>query len=323
MAEELLSVLDHDPDDDVPGLDLEEDDLRRLYEYLLLVRAIDDRADELLRAGHIRFFVPAGTHAAASLGAADALEDRDWLYPSYRDFPAWLLRGGSLRELVAQLLGSGTDPLHGRQLPGHLCLPEGRFVAVSGPLTSHLAQAVGTAMALGRDGDPGVVLASHGRLAGRRGSFVAALREAAERGAPVIFGWRGRGEDPSALADAHGVPVCRVDGGDVLAVRTMVRRAREAALAGEGPQLVVARLDGAAEGPDAATRLRRFLEARGSWEADWHEEVERRCREGLAEAVGRAAGSPDPETVLADVTAEPAWMLLEQGEQLAARRGED
>jgi TPP-dependent pyruvate/acetoin dehydrogenase alpha subunit len=122
----------------------------------------------------------------------------------------------------------------------------------------------------------------------------------------------------ASLADrgaAYGIPGVRVDGGDALAVLDVVSRAVARARQGEGPTLieaVVGRMRGHSEGDDSfqlmpagerkrfeeedpVLRFERLLLARGVTTREYLDDVTRRCREVILEAVDRALASSDPD----------------------------
>ena len=60
---------------------LSADDLLFLFRKMLLLRAFDEKAIALQRAGRIGFFVPSFGQEAAEAGSAFALRDGDWILP--------------------------------------------------------------------------------------------------------------------------------------------------------------------------------------------------------------------------------------------------
>ncbi len=322
---ELLTVLA----DDVEAIernvgDLSDADLTALYESLVVTRVVDERCARLQQSGRIGFWAPSGASAAVSAGAARAFEDGDWLYPSYRDVGAFLVRGGSIEQLFAQVLASRDDLARGRQLPGHATLPAGRFVSVSGPLATQIQHAVGTALAMKLRHDPHTVLALFGAAATDQASFQIGLSTAERHAAPVVFVCRCPSTSLAPLAMAHGVKPVSVDGTDMLAVYTAARSAREAALAGAGPTLIEAVVPAGTATLKPAARLRPYLEHRGVWDAGREDEFSRRCEERGEAAIASAesVGPPTADTMFDDVWAERPWMLQEQSRKLRRLKDE-
>ncbi len=331
MKGELVSVLSDDLDAvEAEGPRIGDQDLRSLYEAMMLSRALDDRCQNLHREGTIGFYVSSSGLEATSVGAAHCLHAEDWVFPSYRDAGMYLMRGGSVQAWLDQLYGNSGDLLSGRQLPSHHSLPGGRFVSISGTVGAHLAQATGCGLAMKARGDRHAVLASFGEAAKAQGGFHTGLNFAGVFAAPVIFLCQNRrlGAELGEPADREGSLAARavaygfrgelVDGTDILAVIKVVSEARERAVEGGGPTLIEAALPmhGNPEAPVA--RLRRYLELCGLWDAAWEEELRGRGRELLDAAVARAAATPQPPTdsMIFDVYAELPWMLREQREVL-------
>lgn len=334
MKSHLVRVLSDDLEAvEAEGPKLGDRDLRTLYEAMVLSRALDDRCRTLQRDGKIGFYVSSSGLEATSVGAAYSLRAEDWVFPSHRDAGMFLMRGGSARAWLNQLYGNADDLLSGRQLPNHHSLPSGRFVSISGTVGAHLAQATGCGMAMKARGDRYAVLASFGEAAKSQGGFHTGLNFAGVFAAPVIFLCQNRRlaagegmpfdreESLAARAVAYGFGGVRVDGTDILAVIQVVSEARERAVEGGGPTLIEAELPVAGDpgGPgDPVSRLRRYLELCGLWDAAWEEELIGRGRELLDAAVAEAGATPRPanDSMIFDVYAELPWMLREQREIL-------
>ncbi|MCS7006957.1 MAG: thiamine pyrophosphate-dependent enzyme, partial [Gaiellaceae bacterium] len=79
------------PDGEVEGL--ERNDLLALYRDLVLLRTYDERSVVYHRQGRIGTYAIFWNHEAIQAGAAFALEERDWIFPSYRESAIGLLRG--------------------------------------------------------------------------------------------------------------------------------------------------------------------------------------------------------------------------------------
>lgn len=333
MAGEPLTVLS----DDVAtvesrGPDLSDEGLRSLYDAMLLCRRVEERAEALHRGGEIGFWVSAAGSEATTVGAAWALEDGDWLFPSYRDRGMFLLRGGSLQALFDQAFGNAADASRGRQLPGHPSLGGGRYVAPSGAVGSQILHAAGCGIAMRLRGDPHAVLACFGAGAADQGDFHTGVGLAAARRAPVVFLCQSRSQGPGSpdrpvveRSAGHEVDRTRVDGGDVLAVYQAVAEARAQAAAGGGPTLVEAVLSmlwGDGRGQDPLERLRVYLEERGIWTPAWEDERDGRARERIHAAVeqARGTGPPPPGSLFDDVWSVPPSGLRRQRDRLA---GED
>src|SRR4051812_5475153 len=79
------------PDREVEGLS--EADLLKLYRDLVLLRTYDERSVVYHRQGRIGTYAIFWNHEAMQAGSVFALDDEDWIFPSYRESAIGLLRG--------------------------------------------------------------------------------------------------------------------------------------------------------------------------------------------------------------------------------------
>ncbi|MFJ3744256.1 pyruvate dehydrogenase (acetyl-transferring) E1 component subunit alpha [Streptomyces albidoflavus] len=330
--------------------------LKRLHRELVLGRRYNTQATALTKQGRLAVYPSSTGQEACEVAAALVLEERDWLFPSYRDTLAAVARGLDPMEALTLLRGdwhTGYDPRAVRIAP------------LSTPLATQLPHAVGLAHAARLKGDDVVALAMVGDGGTSEGDFHEALNFAAVWQAPVVFLVQNNGfaisvpldKQTAAPSLAHkavgyGMPGRLVDGNDALAVHTVLAEAVARARAGGGPTLVEAityRID-AHTNADDATRYRGAEEVE-AWRA--HDPVELmegalRAR-GLGDEAAFAAVREDAERFAASlrermnadaeltpadlfdhVYAEPTPQLREQAAQLraeldaeAASHGED
>ena len=241
----MVRVLAGDGTADTEDVALSAERARELYRTQVLARTFDRKAVSLHRQGRIGTYAPMEGQEAAQVGAAAALADRDYCFPTYRDHAMYLQRGREPTDVVRHLLGEGNyvDRADGdvRTLPPTI------------PIATQLPHAVGVGMAATYRGDDAVALASFGDGATSEGDFHEALNIAGVFDAPVVFLCQNNGyaisvptERQTATAtiaekaDAYGIEGVRVDGNDVVAVHGVVRDAVERARAGDGPTLVEA-----------------------------------------------------------------------------------
>jgi 2-oxoisovalerate dehydrogenase E1 component alpha subunit len=232
MAKKPLSVLKddgstvktHDPGfSDATAL--------RAYRNMVTARAFDERALNLQRQGRIGFFAPATGQEAAQVGSALALEDRDWIFPAYRELAVALVRGMPLVALMGQLFGNQLDENKGRQMPNHYGYRDINYVTPSSPIGTHIIHCTGWALAARLTGKDAVAISYFGDGATSSNDFHTGLNFAGVYRAPAIFicqnnGWaislpvekQTAAETLAQKADAYGVEGIRVDGNDVLAM---------------------------------------------------------------------------------------------------------
>ncbi|WP_327155884.1 pyruvate dehydrogenase (acetyl-transferring) E1 component subunit alpha [Streptomyces tubercidicus] len=246
--------------------------LTRLYTELVRGRRYNAQATALTRQGRLAVYPSSTGQEACEVAAALALEDRDWLFPSYRDTLAAVARGLDPVQALTLLRGdwhNGYDPQEHRIAP--LCTP----------LATQLPHAVGLAHAARLKGDEVVALAMVGDGGTSEGDFHEALNFAALWQAPVIFLVQNNGfaisvplaKQTAAPSLAHkavgyGMPGRLVDGNDAPAMHEVLTEAVARARRGGGPTLIEAvtyRIE-AHTNADDATRYRSDAEVE-TWQA--------------------------------------------------------
>ena len=226
-------------------LPLTTEELLRGYRATARARFFDERAVTLQRQGRLGVYAPYRGQEAAQVGTTLALEESDWLVPSYRETAAAITHGLPLSQAI----------LYWRSHPAGWRFPDDvRMLPFYIPIATQMPHAVGLAMA-GRHQQerPWVVLAFIGDGGTSEGDFHEALNFAAVYKAPVVFvvqnnGWaistptarqmaNVRIVDRAAGYGMHGV---RVDGNDLVATWAAAKEAVARARAGEGPTLLEA-----------------------------------------------------------------------------------
>ncbi len=226
------------------SLDIDEDRLRDLYRLMALTRRADQEATALQRQGQLAVYPPLIGQEAAQVGSASAMRDDEWIFPSYRELGAAVVRGIDLAEYLEFYRGTwhggGWDPR------------EKRFGMVSVPVASQTLHAVGYAMGARKDGRQEATLVYFGDGATSEGDFHEACNFASVFHAGVVFlcqnnQWaisvplaRQTAAPIWRKAEAYGFPGIRVDGNDVLAVYLATREAAERARRDGTPTLIEA-----------------------------------------------------------------------------------
>ena len=224
-------------------------DLMQMYSYLRLTRALEDRITALYRQGHIvgGCYTSHGMEAIA-VGYASALERDDIIAPFHRDMGAFLIRGITPGEVLAQYLGKRTGPTKGKDGNVHMGDLKRGILGFVSHLADNLPVATGAALAFKIRGETRVVFTGTGDGGTSRGDFHEAMNFAAVRKLPVVFFCNNNQyaySTPQHLqmaipdvvdrAKAYGMPGEIVDGNDVAAVYLASKRAIAKARADEGP----------------------------------------------------------------------------------------
>jgi pyruvate dehydrogenase E1 component alpha subunit len=241
---------------------LSADELRELLRLMILARAIDRDCVALQRQGELTVYPAFLGQEAAQVGSAFALGPDDFVFPSFRELAAAIVRGVDVVEYLQYHRGTW----HGGPYDPY----EHRFAPICVPVATQIVHAVGYAMGLKLDGKAACSLAYFGEGSTSEGDFHEACNLAGVFEAPVVLFCQNNGwaisvpsSEQSAApiyrrAEGYGFPGVRVDGNDVLAVLRVTREAVERARSGGGPTLIEAmtyRMD-AHSTADDATRYR-------------------------------------------------------------------
>jgi pyruvate dehydrogenase E1 component alpha subunit len=281
---------------------------------------------------------------AAQIGAAAAMPDRDYLFPTYRDHAMFLQRGVDLREVLLHLSGEGNyiDRADADDLT---------TFPITIPIATQLPHAVGVGMAAKYKGDDVASLVSFGDGATSEGDFHEAMNFAGVFQTPTVFFCQNNGyaisvprerQTASATiaqkAQAYGFDGVRVDGNDVFAVYDVVTEALENARNGGGPTLIEAvtyrkgahtttddpskyRDEGDAADwrlEDPLDRARTYLEEEFGWSETDEAATQEWATETVREAVTAAEDHTglDPGEMFEHAYAEMPTHLREQRRQL-------
>ncbi|WP_458209592.1 thiamine pyrophosphate-dependent enzyme [Haladaptatus sp. NG-SE-30] len=216
------------------------EDARETFEKMILARRFDERAIALQRRGWMSSWPPYRGQEASQVGAALALADDDWLFPTYRSNAMQVARGVPISDVL--LFRRGRPEYHSdHDVP---TFPQ----AV--PIATQIPHAAGAGMAMNYRGDEDAALCYFGDGATSEGDFHEGLNFAGVFDAPVVFfcennNWaislprhkQTASESIAIKAEAYGFEGVQVDGNDPLAVRETVSDALDSARSGK-PVLV-------------------------------------------------------------------------------------
>ena len=316
------------PDGEVEGLD--EKALLDLYRSLILLRTYDERSVVYHRQGRIGTYAIFWNHEAMQAGSVFALEDRDWIFPAYRESAVGLLRGMPISTVLSWWRGHPAGWWDPREYG---------VASIAVPIATHVPHAVGFAWGKKLRGEPACAIAYFGDGATSEGAFHEGANFAAVMRAPVILfcnnnGWaistpvsaQTRAATLADKAAGYGMPGVRVDGGDVLAVYEATREAVARARAGDGPTFIEAVTyrcapHATADDPSAyidperveaeranecVGRFERYLRRLGLLGDDLLETIAADAKEAIQAGIAAAEAlpEPDPSLVTRDAYAE-------------------
>ncbi len=324
------------------ALGLLPDELSRMYRHMVMARALDRSMWVLNRQGKAPFVISGQGHEAAQVGAAAALRPgQDWLVPYYRDLAFCIAMGMTPLEFMLSVYARRDDPNSGgRQMPSHFGLKRARIVSASSPVATQIIHAAGIAYASKVRGLDEVAVTCIGEGGTSKGDWHEGMNFAGVHKLPFICIVQDNdyaisvphrlqmGVDTVAKrAEGYGMAGETVDGGDILAVYEVMRRAVERARAGDGPTLVAAKVarftshssddDQRRYRPqeeleallrrDPIERFRTYLLEEAVLAEEQDERIQQECSAEVDDAVRQAEAAPLPEVsdMMRDVFAEP------------------
>ena len=236
----LRSVIDEDRILDGLG----EQELLDLYRSMVLLRTYDERSLVYHRQGRIGTYAIFWNHEAMQAGSVHALEDGDWIFPSYRESAIGLLRGMPPATVLHWWRGH----------PAGWWNPADYNVAsICVPIATQVPHAAGLAWGKKLKDERTAAIVYFGDGATSEGAFHEGANFAGVMRAPLILfcnnnQWaistpvsaQTHAETLVDKAVGYGIPGMRVDGGDVLAVYEATREAVERARNGDGPTFIEA-----------------------------------------------------------------------------------
>ena len=310
--------------------------LDMLY-FMKQTRELEFRIErKLYRQGKIvgGVYVGRGQEAIA-VGSCIQLREDDVVCPSHRDMGAFLIRGMSLRTILAQYMARKTGATRGRDGNMHMGDLKHNLIPFVSMLGDNVPVAAGIGLSFKMRGQDRVALCFFGDGATSRGDWHEGINMAAVFKVPVVFICNNNQyaystplerqmavENVADRAVAYGLPGEIVDGNDILAVWDSTNKAIERARSGGGPTLIECktfRMTGHSAHDDAGyvppelfefweerdpiRKFERFLTQRGVVSASDIEDIQKRINREIDEAIQIAEKDPfpEPEDCLRDV----------------------
>ena len=233
---------------------LEDIDSNRAEQWLhsmLLIRRAEESIGRLVESGEARCPCHLGIgQEAVAVGVAGHLRPTDPSFGAHRSHSHFLALGGSIDELMAEVLGKVTGCSRGFGGSMHLRDTRNGLMGTVPIVAATVPIAVGAALAMKLDGSDGVAVSFLGDGATEEGVFHESLNLAASQALPVIFviennlysshlhiSDRQPTDRTARFAEAHEIDTRVIDGNDIVEVTrqmgelvTMSREQRRPAL---------------------------------------------------------------------------------------------
>jgi len=236
-------------------LDLTRDQQTALLRQMHLIRAFEEKADELFALGkvHGTMHLSIGQEAVA-VGAMACLRPDDYILSTHRGHGHCIARGADPKLMMAEFMGKETGYCRGRGGSMHIADPEIGNLGANGVVGGGISIAMGVALAVSLRKTDQVVLGFFGDGAANLGIFHESLNMASIWHLPVVYICENNQygmsmsvkralsvENVADRAVAYNMPGVVVDGNDVLAVYEAVYEAVSKARQGDGPSLLEAK----------------------------------------------------------------------------------
>ncbi|PWW74868.1 hypothetical protein C7212DRAFT_364908 [Tuber magnatum] len=229
-------------------LNVSKNELKKMYSDMVTIRRMEMAADKLYKEKKIRGFCHLSTgQEAVAAGIEHAITPDDQVITAYRCHGFALMRGASVKSVIAELLGRREGIAYGKGGSMHM-FTKG-FYGGNGIVGAQVPVGAGIGFAMKYLGRPNTTFALYGDGASNQGQVFEAYNMAKLWGIPVIFacennkyGMGTSANRSSALTDYYKrgqyIAGLKVNGMDVLAVKQASAYAKEHTISGKGPMVM-------------------------------------------------------------------------------------
>ena len=337
---EYLQILDENGNcDEALMPKLSSDEIKKIYEMLVLTRVFDQKAFNMQRQGRLGTYIQFKGQEACQVGSAFALNDNDFIFPMYRNSALLIAR----KHPIVQVLQYWAGDERGMKSPANV-----NNFPIAIPVGTHDVHAVGAAWAAKLKGTRQIAATYFGDGATSKGDFHEAMNFAGVFNVPVVFVCENnqfaisvprtkqtKSETIAQKAIAYGFEGLQVDGMDVFSVYKAMHDAVEKARNGKGPTLIECytyRMADHSTSDDASRyrtkeeveqwskkdpidRLERYMGKKGLLNGAYKEGVLNKSKEIVEKAVTEfeKLPAPDPKDIFKYVYAE---MTPQQKEEM-------
>jgi pyruvate dehydrogenase E1 component alpha subunit len=226
--------------------------LTALYRQMMLIRRTEEAAAKAYAQGKIGGFLHLGIgQEAVAVGAIAALRPSDYVVATYREHAHYIAKGGTAKEVLAELFGRSTGASKGMGGSMHLFSARHRMLGGYGIVGGHVPLAAGVAFASKYRGTDEVTLCFFGDGTVPQGAFHEGISLAGLWKLPIVFICENNQyamgtplyrtlavPDVTERASGYAVARDRFDGDDVLRVRDRIGEAVARARQTQQPTLV-------------------------------------------------------------------------------------
>jgi len=223
--------------------------IKNMYRMMVRIRAVEEALVGPILSGEVK--TPCHLYSgqeAVAVGVCAALDKEDYVFGNHRSHGHFLAKGGSLRNMVAEIFCREAGCSRGRGGSMHLIDPDCGMMGSAPIVAGTISLAVGAALASSVRNERKVAVTFFGDGATGEGVLYESLNFAALKKLPVMFVCENnlyathmpirecRVEVPLVeMAKPFGIWASQVDGNDVLAVYDLAQEAVERCRAGDGP----------------------------------------------------------------------------------------
>ena len=340
---EYLQILDENGScDEALMPKLSNDEIKNLYEMLVLTRVFDQKAFNMQRQGRLGTYIQFKGQEACQVGSAMALEDKDFIFPMYRNSALLIARKHPLVQVFQYWGGDergSISPQNVNNFP----------IAI--PVGTQTVHAAGAAFAAKLQGKKQVSAVYFGDGATSKGDFHEAMNFAGVFQVPAVFicennqyaisvprAKQTHSETIAQKAIAYGIEGIQVDGMDVFAVYKAAKDAVDKARSGKGPTLIECytyRMADHSTSDDASKyrtkeelelwakkdpieRLEKYMRKKGLLDDAYKNNVLTKSQEAVEKAVTEfeKLPPPDPKDIFKYVFAEMTQQQKEEMEDI-------
>ncbi len=222
------------------------------YRQMLAIRRMEEKSSQLYTQQKIRGFLHLYIgQEATGVGIEAAIRKEDYLITGYRDHGNAYLRGISMRQIMAELMGKATGCSKGKGGSMHMFSREHRFLGGHGIVGGQIGIGTGVGFAVKYRGEDLISVTMFGDGAARQGMLHESFNMAMLWKLPVLYicennqyamgtsvSRSSNVTDIYRLACAYDMPSRQVDGMNVFSVYEAVREAAEYCRNGNGPMFL-------------------------------------------------------------------------------------